>query len=299
MASVALGTATAAVRCPPGAVPADAGWRLIALASAPTSVKNALAPGVWVDTAGAEPSGPCEIGFALAGTVPTNATIVHLDAAGGSTIVATQRLEAGDRTVLWAPVDGFTGFTVTTAGAKALGAAGDKATNAKRKQPKPPKSTKSIEVKGTFVDTYESYRFIYTLTLSMSAAQGSWTFRGTAKLSFKTEVDESFDGPLTGDYKLTGEMTDSKAILEFPDSEMLAALVGNPTPEPQVASGYLIGPGKGALSAKIAGPGGLSGSTKLDTSGDVMLDIKAVIVGDVVTVTIQNKLTFKGKLQTK
>jgi hypothetical protein len=187
--AVASGDAKAAVSVPAGAAAAGSTWRVVPLTTAPAGVKKPLCPGVYIDTAGIKPTGPCAIGFSLPGTASPDATIVRISEDGKSTeIVPTQRIVRGGRTVLTASVDGFSPYTTSEEDA----AARDKASVDKAKA-KGQQVDWTIKAGGKETKTNEGWTFNYELDLFASGGgvDRSGAYKGHSSLS----LDGKYKGP--------------------------------------------------------------------------------------------------------
>ena len=302
-ARVTTGTATAVVHVPAGAAPTGATWHVVPLSAAPAGVENALAPGLWVDTAGAPPTAACEITFAVPGTASVDATIVRIaDDGSGVTVVPTGTLDLDGQTLLTAWVDGFSGYTVATANAAARTKA---QANAKKKptdQGQGSAGAKAIVVDADFEDAgLNGVLFVYHLDLAATAPKGSWVFRGLATLSLEARTTNALLAPVA--LTVNGHVSDKLLTFEFASPETLAAAgaadplatLVPPSADEQLASydgttsALLIGPGTGDFKTRA-----IQGSA----SNTCMFEYQVRIVGHAATVTIvipkQPLLVFKG-----
>jgi hypothetical protein len=293
-AAVRSGDATMAVYVPAGAAQAGAKWRLVPLTSAPAGAKKPLCPGVWVDTAGAEPTKPCLIGFALPGKAATNATIVRLgDDGSAAQIIPTTRVELGGMTLLSATVDGFSPYTTSEEDQAAI----DKAA-VDRAKARGQSVDWTIKAGGAETQHAQGWTFDYELDFFASGGgegQGG-IYNGHAMLSLQGK----YKGPVSivkSFGNLSGTGRDQKLRFIIVDAQLASLLTGEPVGDPIIAgSGAMQLEGLGSLDISAVGPtvSGRYNKKNQSAKGAVPFTIK--VSGNDVQVEIAKVGIFPGKI---
>ena len=292
--AVDVGDAKAAVSVPAGAAEAGATWMVIPLASAPTLAEKALCPGVYVDTAGKEPSAPCSIGFSLPGTASPDACIVKLAEDGSiAEAMATTRVETGGRTLLTAYVDGFSAYTTAEEDAAARDQAFVDRAKARGKQ-----VDWTIKAGGTEEQNNQGWKFTYELDFFASGGDVGMggIYNGHGYLSIKGEYAETM-GVVSGFGKINAVGRDDKlrfAIIDAP----LADLLTGASIETPIISGYGImnAKGMGSLNMSAVGPNAKGQYDKNNIEGDSPVPFRVEIAGEDVKIYIDNVGIFPGKI---
>lgn len=291
-AAVSMGDAKAAVWVPAGAAPEGAEWSIAPLAETPAGVEKPLAAGVWVDTAGNEPTDWCSIGFSIPGSAP-NAVIVKLaDDGTVAEFVPTTRYEQDGVTLLSAYVESFSAYVPTEAQAKDEKAIADA-------WAKGHTVDWTIKVTGTETQNVEGWTFEYELDLFASGGSGGigmgGPFKGHANLWLKGHYDAPADMPFFafGDIDASGR-DDNLQFLVF-EHRLASLLTGDPEPDAITGHGTMNLTGPAELGIVVAGPGVVGGDTRTAT-GTTPMPFTLVISGEDVQVEIPNVGIFPGKI---
>jgi hypothetical protein len=292
--AVDTGDAKAAVNVPAGAVEAGASWIVIPLVSAPTLAEKALCPGVYVDTAGNEPSAPCSIGFSLPGTASPDACIVKLAEDGSiSEVMATTRVETGGRTLLTAYVDGFSAYTTAEEDAAARDQAFVDRAKAKGQQ-----VDWTIKAGGTEEQNNQGWKFIYELDFFASGGDVGvgGIYNGHASLSIEGEYTQSM-GVVSSFGKVNGIGRDDKLRFIIIDAQLADLLTGESVENPVIAgSGVMNAKGMASLNMAAVGPTVKGQYDKNNVEGDSPVPFTIKVVGEDVQIEIANVGIFPGKI---
>ncbi len=296
---VSTGEAYAAVYVPPGAAEEGATWTITPFVEAPEGVTTALCPGVNVDTAGAEPTDWCSIGFSLPGTASENATIVKLaDDGTVAEVVATTRMDYGGRTFLTAYVDGFSPYTTAEEDQAARDAAWTEQAKQKGQTP-----DWTIKVIGTETQENQGWTFNYELDLFASGGGISkgGTYNGHAMLNMEGTYD---DAGATAPYFTTSGAVNAigrdQALTFFiVDAPTMNLLTGAPLDSPSLCgAGNMVLEGMGDLNIEAFGAQGEHGEVDdqdVQSTGAVPFTITVTTFEDV-QVEIENVGIFPGKI---
>lgn len=296
-AGVSTGDAYAAVYVPPGAAEDGATWTITPFAEAPEGVEYPLCPGVYVDTAGAEPSDWCSIGFSLPGTASPNATIVKLaDDGTVAEVVATSRMDYGGRTFLTAYVDGFSPYTTAEEDQEARDAAWTE--QAKKKGQTPDWTIKVIGA-----ETQENQGWTFNYELDMFASGGSigkgGTYTGHAMLDMEGTYDDA--GAYAPYFTTSGAVNaigrDQALTFTMIDSDLANLLTGADADMP-CAQGVMNLEGMGDLNIEAFGAQGEHGQVgeqDVQSTSGVAFTLKVTTFEDV-QVEIENVGIFPGKI---
>lgn len=296
-AGVATGDAYAAVFVPPGAAKDGATWTVTPLTDAPKGVPTALCPGISVDTAGAEPSDWCSIGFSLPTTASPDATIVKLAEDGTvAEVVATSRMDYGGRTFLTADVDGFSDYTTAEEDQEARDQAWVE--QAKKKGQKP---DWTIKVIGDETQENQGWTFKYSLDLFASGGSigKGGTYTGHAMLDMEGTYDDA--GAYAPYFTSTGAVNaigrDQALTFTMIDSDLADLLTGADADMP-CATGVMNLEGMGDFSAEAFGAQGEHGQVDqqdVQSTSPVAFTLKVTTFEDV-QVEIENVGIFPGKI---
>lgn len=295
-AYVSMGDAVAAVYVPAGAAAPDAEWRVVPLAEAPKGVESPLCPGVWVDTKGDEPTDWCSIGFSLPGTAPEDATIVKLaDDGTVEQVIATDRLDYGDRTFLTAYVQGFSAYTTSEEDQEARDQAAVDRAKAKGQQP-----DWTIKVIGSETQNIQGWTFNYELDMFASGGgigKGG-TYKGTAMLSVDGKYDDQ--GATAPYFTAVGEINgigrDQNLTFSMIDPPLASLLTGAGGDMP-FAEGVMNLEGMANLNIEAFGMQGEHGQAneQAQSTDPVAFTLTAPTFEDV-QVEIENVGIFPGKI---
>lgn len=291
--SINTGSATAAIWVPEGAAPAGASWTVTPLTSAPEAAGTALCPGVFVDTAGKDPTAECSIAFSIPGTVSPDACIVKLaDDGSVKQVMATTRIDTGYSTILTADVDGFSPYTTTEEDQEAR----DKAFR-DREQAKGKQVDWTIKAGGTEKKEADGWTFDYEFDLFASGGGVSKNglYKGHAMLSMEGTYDKSM-GFLTSMGDLNGIGRDQNLTFSMMPPQLASLLTGED--EGAVCgSGTMNLEGMGELNlfATLPNAKGQYNSGYKEGSGGVPFTIKATTFEDV-QVEIPGVGIFPGKI---
>lgn len=292
--AVDSGNAKAAIYVPAGAAPAGATWRVTPLASAPKLAERTLCPGVYVDTAGKDPSAPCAVGFSLPGTASPDACIVKLAEDGSiAEVMATSRVEANGRTLLTAYVDGFSAYTTAEEDA----AARDKAFTDRAKA-KGQQVDWTIKAGGTETQNVQGWSFEYELDFFASGGgEGMGGFyNGHAYLTIKGEYKESM-GIVQGLGKVSGAGRDEKLRFTICDAVLANLLTGEQVGEAVVTgAGVMNAKGMASLNMKAWGPDVKGEVDKNNIEGADAVPFTMKVTGEDVQIEIPNVGIFPGKI---
>jgi hypothetical protein len=293
--AVHSGEATVAVAVPPGAAVTGASWRVTPLTEAPAGAKGALCPGVYVDVAGAEPSKPCAIAFALpSDRVTDNTTIVRVSDDGASAeIVPTGRSVVGATTLLTADVDGFSTYTTSEEDAAARDKAAVDRAKARGKQ-----ADWTMKAVGTETQAIEGWTFVYNLDLFASGAGVEQTglYKGTAML----DIQGTYKGPASivksaGTISAIGR--DQNMEIMLIDARIIDLVTGEPVGEPRTAGlGVMNLTGMGSLDIQAVGPTAKGQVKKDDIQGASPVLFSISVTGEDVQVEINDLGIFGGKI---
>lgn len=294
---VPTGDAYAAVYVPPGAAEDGATWTVTPLAEAPAGVPTALCPGISVDTAGAEPTDWCSIGFSLPTTASPDATIVKLaDDGTVAEVVATSRMDYGGRTFLTADVQGFSKYTTAEEDQEARDQAW--VDQAKKKGQTP---DWTIKVIGTETQENQGWTFNYELDLFASggSVRKGGTYTGHAMLSMDGTYDDA--GAFAPYFTSMGEVNaigrDQALTFQMIDSDLASLLTGADAEMP-CATGVMNLEGMGDLNIEAFGIQGEHGQVNTQdqqTTSPVAFTLKVTTFEDV-QVEIENAGIFPGKI---
>jgi hypothetical protein len=294
-AVVVSGDATVALNVPAGAAPDGAAWVVTPLLEAPDGVERALCPGVYVDTAGGDPTDWCAIGFSLPGSALPNATIVRLaDDGTVAEIIPTARMEYGDRTFLTGYVDGFSAYTTSEEDAAARDKAAVDRANAKGQQ-----VDWTLKVAGTETQEISGWTFSYEVDIFASGGdvgQGG-TYTGTAMLY----VEGTYSGPETPYYQTMGSINaigrDQALTFTMIDPPLASLLTGVGGDMP-AADGVMNLTGMADLSISatgVQGEQGQVGENDVESTDAVDFTLKVTTFEDV-QLEIDNVGIFAGKI---
>jgi hypothetical protein len=296
-AGVATGDAYAAVYVPPGAAADGAAWKVTPLTEAPEGVEFPLCPGVYVDTAGAEPTDWCSIGFSLPGTASPNATIVRLAEDGTvAEVVATSRLDYGDRTFLTAYVDGFSPYTTSEEDQAARDQAWVEQAQAKGQRP-----DWTIKVIGSETQDISGWSFQYDLDMFASGGgiQQAGTYKGHAMMSVAGEYKDTTAVPY---YQTFGSINavgrDQALTFTMIDPPLASLLTGESEGGPVTGSGTMVLEGMGDLNLTAEGSQGEKADVSeqdIQSTDPVEFTIKVTTFEDV-QVEIEGAGIFPGKI---
>ncbi|MHB1016607.1 MAG: hypothetical protein ACYC2X_01770 [Coriobacteriia bacterium] len=295
-AGVATGDAYAAVYVPPGAATDGATWEIIPLTVAPEGVEYPLCPGVYVDTAGEDPTGWCSIGFSLPGEASPNATIVRLAEDGTvAEVVATSRMDYGGRTFLTAYVQGFSPYTTAEEDQAARDAAWVEQAQAKGQMP-----DWTIKVVGSESQDISGWSFVYELDMFASGGgigQGG-TYTGHAMMNVVGEYKDTSAVPY---YQTSGSINaigrDQALTFTMIDPPLASLLTGAGGDMP-FAEGVMNLEGMGDLSITAQGAQGEKGQVGEDdiqSTDPVEFTLKVTTFEDV-QVEIADVGIFPGKI---
>ncbi|PKQ38259.1 MAG: hypothetical protein CVT59_03270 [Actinobacteria bacterium HGW-Actinobacteria-1] len=292
--AVDTGDAKAAVSIPAGAVAAGATWKVVPLASAPSLAEKTLCPGIYVDTAGTEPSAPCAVGFSLPGTASPDACIVKLAEDGSiAQVMATTRVETGGRTLLTAYVDGFSAYTTAEEDA----AARDKAF-VDRAKAKGQQVDWTIKAGGTETQNNMGWKFEYELDLFASGGDVGMggLYKGHGYLSIKGEYTENM-GIVQGFGKISGIGRDEDLSFYIVDAPLADLLTGESVGDPIISgSGIMRGKGMASLNMSAVAPNVQGQYDKNNVEGDSPVPFKIEVAGEDVKIYIDNVGIFPGKI---
>ncbi len=292
--AVDTGDAKAAVYVPAGAAAAGTTWKVIPLASAPKLAEKALCPGIYVDTAGKEPSEPCSVGFSLPGTASPDACIVKLAEDGSiAEVMATTRVEANGRTLLTAYVDAFSPYTTSEEDA----AARDQAF-VDRAKAKGQRVDWTIKAGGNETQTNQGWTFEYELDLFASGGDVGMggIYNGHGYLSIKGEYKENM-GIVQGFGKISGVGRDEKLKFVIVDAPLADLLTGESVGDPIIAGmGVMQAKGMGSLNMSAVAPNAQAQYDKNNIEGSDPVPFKIEIAGEDVKIYIDNVGIFPGKI---
>jgi hypothetical protein len=291
---VASGDAYAAVYVPPGAAEAGATWTVTPLTEAPAGVEYPLCPGVYVDTAGDDPTDWCSIGFSLPGTASPNATIVKLaDDGTVAEAIATTRMDYGDRTFLTAYVDGFSAYTTSEEDA----AARDQAF-VDRAKTKGQEVDWTIKVVGT--ETQENQGWTFNYEFDLFASGGDVGKGGVYKGYATLYVTGHYDMPasiVTGFGDISGTARDDNLTFNIIDAPLASLLTGQPIEDPIiVGQGTMNGSGLASLNIEASAPDVSGQYDSGQVEGSSPMPFTFEIVGEDVEIEIDNVGIFPGKI---
>ena len=294
-AGVSTGDGYAAVSVPAGAAAAGATWKVTPLAKAPAGVTSPLCPGIYVDTAGSEPTTWCAVGFSIPGTASPDATIVKLaDDGTVAEIVPTSRMDYGERTFLTAYVDGFSAYTTAEEDQAARDQAFQDRAKAKGQQ-----VDWTIKVLGTETQNNQGWEFIYDLDLFASGGDVGvgGLYKGTCVFSVKGKYVENL-GIVQGLGDISGGVRDDDVQFWIVDAALADLLTGESVGSPIVSGvGEINGQGFGNLNIYASGPtvSGEYHSGPVSGSDPVRFTITVKTFEDV-QVEIPNVGIFPGKI---
>lgn len=292
--AVDTGDAKAAVSVPAGAVAAGTTWKVVPLSSAPELAEKALCPGIYVDTAGVEPSAPCSVGFSLPGTASPDACIVKLAEDGSiAEVMATTRVETGGRTLLSAYVDGFSAYTTAEEDA----AARDQAFVDRAKE-KGQQVDWTIKAGGTETQNNMGWKFEYELDLFASGGDVGMggLYKGHGYLSIKGEYTENM-GIVQGLGKISGVGRDENLTFYIIDAPLADLLTGESVGDPIVAgAGVMHAKGMASLNMSAVAPNVQGQYDKNNIEGDDPVPFRIEVAGEDVKIYIDNVGIFPGKI---
>lgn len=292
--AVETGDAKAAVSVPAGAVAAGTTWKVVPLASAPSLAEKALCPGIYVDTAGTEPSAPCAVGFSLPGTASPNACIVKLAEDGSiAEVMATTRVETGGRTLLTAYVDGFSAYTTAEEDAAARDQAFVDRAKAKGQQ-----VDWTIKAGGTETQNNMGWKFEYELDMFASGGDVGMggQYKGHGYLSIKGEYTENM-GIVQGFGKISGMGRDENLTFYVIDAPLADLLTGESVGDPIVGgAGIMHAKGMASLNMSAVAPNVKGQVDKNNIEGDSPMPFRIEIAGEDVKIYIDNVGIFPGKI---
>lgn len=276
----------AAVSVPAGAVPDGTSWRLIPIATAPAGVEKPLAGGIYVDTAGREPSQPCSVGFMIPSIAPANATITRVADDGTTEVIATSRSERNGATYLTAYVEGFSAYFPTEADEEAITKAWSQGKIVDW----------TIKVAGTETQQVEGWTFNYEV--DFFASGGDIGMGGTYAGHGDLWVTGTYDQPMgiiatMGD--LSGHARDDNLKFTLIEHSLASLLTGES--EDTVVNGWgtMNGKGLGELNIAAWGPN-VAGGTSESAEGATPLPFTLIVNGEDVQLEIPNVGIFPGKI---
>jgi hypothetical protein len=294
---LSTGDAYAAVYVPPGAAKSGATWTITPLAEAPKGVPTALCPGISVDTAGAEPTDWCTIGFSLPTTASPDATIVKLaDDGTVAEVVATSRMDYGGRTFLTADVQGFSKYTTAEEDQEARDQAWVDQAKKKGQQP-----DWTIKVIGD--ETQENQGWTFNFSLDFFASGGGVATGGTYKGHAMLDMEGTYDdaGATAPFFTTMGTVNaigrDQNLTFQMIDSNLANLLTGADADMP-CAQGVMNLEGMGDLNIQAFGIQGEHGEVDTQdqqTKSPVAFTLKVTTFEDV-QVEIENVGIFPGKI---
>jgi hypothetical protein len=290
------GNGKAAIWVRGGAAP-EATWKVTPIAKAPEGAKGILVPGVYVDTAGAEPSGTCSVGFLLPGSLPKGATVVKYAEDGSSwTPVPSVIVTVSASQIVVAEVDGFSAYGLGDGGDGASGggtAAGGDAASGKQVD-------WTIKVIGGETQKAQGWQFQYDLDFFASGGgvgQGG-TYRGHGQVVMVGKYDETLGGIIKGlgDIKATARDDNlSFTICDAPLADLLTGQDVNSEDGVLRGSGIFHGKTQGKITISATGPN-VSGKVDKTANGDSPVPFTVEIAGADVKVEIENMGIFGGKI---
>jgi hypothetical protein len=296
-AGTVLGTGSgkAAIWVRGGAAP-EATWKVTPIAKAPEGSKGILVPGVYVDTAGAKPTGTCSVGFLLPGPLPKGATVVKYAEDGSSwTPVPSVIVTASASRIVVAEVDGFSAYGLGDGGDGAAGGGAAAGGAASGKQ-----VDWTIKVVGDETQEAQGWKFKYDLDLFASGGgvgQGG-TYRGHGQVVMVGTYDKTLGGIIKslGDIKATAR--DDSLSFTVCDAPLADLLTGNSVDSEDGVlrgSGIFHGKTQGTLAISATGPTA-SGKVDKTANGDSPVPFTIEIAGEDVKVEIANMGIFGGKI---
>ncbi len=292
--AVATGEARAAVSVPAGAVAAGTTWKVVPLASAPKLAERALCPGVYVDTAGKEPTAPCAIGFSILGTASPDACIVKLAEDGSiAEVMPTTRVDLPGVTLLSAYVDGFSAYTTAEEDA----AARDKAF-VDREKARGKQVDWTIKAGGTETQEEMGWKFEYELDLFASGgAEGmGGIYKGHGSLMVSGKYEESL-GVVQSLGTISGTARDDNLTFSIIDASLASLLTGEDVTDPIISgSGIIHGKGLASLNLSATAPNVQGKVDKNNIEGDSPVPFKIEIAGEDVKIYIDKVGIFPGKI---
>lgn len=293
-AGVSLGEAYAAVYVPAGAAESGATWRVVPLTEAPEGAPKATTTGVYVDTAGAEPTDWCSIGFSLPGTASPDTTIVKLaDDGTVAEIVPTTRLDYGERTLLTGYVDGFSAYTTSEEDA----AARDKAF-VDQAEKKGQQVDWTIKIIGSETKEVQGWEFVYDLDIFASGGGVGMggVYKGTCLLSMTGKYEENL-GIVQGLGDVSGGIRNDSFQMVLLDFHLADLLTGQSVGEPTISSiGHITGEGFGSLNISATAPNVQGEYHSGPVSGSEPLAYTMLVNGDDVQFEIPEVGIFPGKI---
>lgn len=291
-AVVASGDGKAAIWVRGGSAP-EGTWKVTPIEKAPEGVTGVLVPGVYVDTAGAEPSGTCSVGFLIPGALPAGATVVKYSDDGKSyKAVPSVVVTASGSPIVVAQVDGFSAYGL----GDGAGTGGDSGNQASPKQ-----VDWTIKVIGTENQEAEGWKFTYDLDFFASGGgvgQGG-TYKGHGTIVMVGKYDKTMAGIIKGLGDIKATARDDNLTFTIVDAPLTDLLTG--TTDVNTEDGVLRGSGifhgktEGTLAISAKGPN-VSGKVDKDASGDSPLPFTIEIAGEDVKVEIENMGIFGGKI---
>ncbi len=289
------GDATAAVYVPAGAVADGAKWRVTPLSASPSGVSRPLCPGIYVDTAGAEPNEPCSVGFALSGEAPEGATIVRISTYGTSSeIVPTTRLFRDGVTLLTANVDGFSAYTTAEEDKAAIDEAFVERAKARGKQ-----VDWTIKAGGTETQSLEGWDFTYEIDLFASGGDVWQGGRYEGYVNFF--VNGVYNGPAPAFVDTFGEVKgsgrDDALSFYIVDAPLASLLTGESVGEPLVCgAGVAHLEGLASLNMSAQAPNVSGNYDTGDVSATDATPFTIIVNGEDVQLEIPNVGIFPGKI---
>ena len=278
-----------------GAAP-EATWKVTPITKAPEGAKGILVPGVYVDTAGAEPSGTCSVGFLLPGPLPKGATVVKYAEDGSSwTAVPSVVVTASASQIVVAEVDGFSAYGLGDGGDASAGGGTAAGNNAGGKQ-----VDWTVKVIGSETQEAQGWKFQYDLDFFASGGgvgQGG-TYRGHGQVVMLGKYDETLGGIIKGlgDIKATARDDNlSFTVCDAPLADLLTDNDVNTEDGVLRGSGIFHGKTEGTLAISATGPT-VSGKVDKTANGDSPVPFTVEIAGEDVKIEIEKMGIFGGKI---
>jgi hypothetical protein len=292
---VGSGTGKAAIWVHGGAAP-DGNWKLTPIAKAPAGVKGILVPGMYVDTAGAEPSGTCSIGFLYPADLPEGATVVKYADDGKSwTAVPSVIVTASASRIVVAEVDGFSAYGLGDGGAGAgAGAGTDNGSGSG------PQVDWTMKVIGSETQEAEGWKFTYDLDFFASGGgvgQGG-TYKGHGTIVMVGAYDKTFGGIIKGLGDIKATARDDSLTFTVVDAPLADLLTGNDVNSDDGVlrgSGIFRGRTEGTFAISATGPN-VAGKYDDTANGDSPIPFKIEFAGEDAKVEIDKMGIFGGKV---
>lgn len=297
-AVVASGEGKAAIWVHGGAAP-EATWKVTPIASAPEGVPGVLVPGVYIDTAGAEPTGPCSVGFLYPGTLPAGATVIKYAEDGSSfEVVPSVVVTASGSPIVVAEVDGFSAYGLGD-GTGAGGGGGSSDADSNNSSGKQLDWT--IKVIGSETQDAQGWKFQYDLDFFASGGSGvtkAGNYKGHGQIVMVGSYDETLGGIVKGLGDIKATARDDNLTFAVVDAPLADLLTGNSVESEDGVlrgSGMFRGKTQGTLGISATGPN-VSGKVDKTANGDSPVPFTIEVAGGDVKVEVKNMGIFGGKI---